>query len=139
MANRYAHPQDSNPFADANPFIDPPNHYLTSSHASPLLYRNKSERDRLQGIQQTSVKPESTNSIEKPRTFGQKIDLWMINEGGKRLFFFTWILFHCLVVAFGFLNYQLSDDFSHARASYGVTYGVYPLAFRRGKTRLMFC
>jgi NADPH oxidase len=49
----------------------------------------------------------------------------MINEGGKRLFFSAWILFHMLVIAFGFMNYQLSDDLTGARATFGVTYGKY--------------
>ena len=49
----------------------------------------------------------------------------LINEGGKRLFFFSWIFFHCLVIAFGFMNYQLSDDLSNARATFGITYCQY--------------
>ncbi|EGO01179.1 hypothetical protein SERLA73DRAFT_134439 [Serpula lacrymans var. lacrymans S7.3] len=48
----------------------------------------------------------------------------MINEGGKRLFFFSWIFFHLLVIAFGSLYYGTSDDLTTARATFGVTYPI---------------
>lgn len=112
--------RDHNPFIGTNSLVDPPAY----DYSGPPLYRNKSERARLQGIQQTWVKPKFTKIQEEPRTLGQKFDLWMINEGGKRLFFFTWILFHCLVIAFGFLNYDLSDDLTTARATFGITYPI---------------
>lgn len=122
--------QDRNPFADPNPFIDPPDYDHAGASVQSSLYRNKSERGRLQGIQQKWVKPEPTTTQGRPRALGQKFDLWMINEGGKRLFFFTWILFHCLVIAFGFLNYHLSDDLTNARATFGITYRASVHRFR---------
>lgn len=117
--------QDRNPFADPNPFIDPPDYDHAGAFVQPPLYRNKSERGRLQGIQQNWVKPELSKAQGEPQTLGQKFDLWMINEGGKRLFFFTWILFHCLVIVFGFLNYYLSEDLTNARATFGITYRAF--------------
>ncbi|KAL4079010.1 NADPH oxidase B [Scleroderma citrinum] len=116
--------QDRDPFADPNPFIDPPDYDYAGASVQPSLYRNKSERERLQGIQQSWVKPGVTKTQGVPQSLGQKFDLWMINEGGKRLFFFTWILFHCLVIVFGFLNYYLSDDLMTARATFGITYPI---------------
>lgn len=115
--------KDRNLFVDQDPFIDPKNDYNSASATFGVsLYRNKSERDRLQGIQQTWMNGSTPKGPQKPLTLGQRFDLWMINEGGKRLFFFSWIFFHCLVIAFGFMNYQLSDDLTNARATFGITY-----------------
>jgi predicted ferric reductase len=55
-------------------------------------------------------------------TWRQKLDIWMINEGGKRLFFFIWIFLHLLVAVFGFINYQLRDSFTIARSNFGITF-----------------
>ena len=118
--------KDRNPFVDQNPFIDPKADYnATGASIGAPLYRNKSERDRLQGIQQTWINGSIPKNPQKTRTLGQRFDLWMINEGGKRLFFFSWIFFHCLVIAFGFMYYQLSDDLTNARATFGITYRQY--------------
>ena len=46
----------------------------------------------------------------------------MINEGGRRIFFFTFVFVHALVLVFGFLNYQLKDNLTTARATFGITY-----------------
>ena len=85
------------------------------------MQRNKTERRRLQGLQRSNTSA-SARGPYKPNGFREKWRHWMINEGGKRIFFFTWIFFHCLVIAFGFMNYQLSDDLTTARATFGITY-----------------
>ncbi|KIK61511.1 hypothetical protein GYMLUDRAFT_243674 [Collybiopsis luxurians FD-317 M1] len=87
------------------------------------LRRNRTERYRLQGLWQKS---KSTGTAEpfKPKNFRQKIDIWLINEGGKQMFFVVWILLHLLVIAFGFLNYQLKDNTVNARATFGITYPI---------------
>lgn len=128
--------KDRNPFVDQDPFINPKadyNHVGASIGVS--LHRNKSERDRLQGIQQTWINGSAPKGPQKPRTLGQRFDLWMINEGGKRLFFFAWIFFHCLVIAFGFMNYQLSDDLTTARATFGITYRQYSLLYFKNEQK----
>ena len=53
----------------------------------------------------------------------------MINEGSKRLFFSAWVLLHLLVAVFGFLNYNLKDNLTTARATFGITFSVFSLAF----------
>lgn len=47
----------------------------------------------------------------------------MVNEGGRRIFFFSWIFLHFLVALFGFFNYQLKDNNVNARATFGETFG----------------
>lgn len=126
--------KDRNPFVDQNPFTYNP----SGVPIGTSLYRNKSERDRLQGIQQTWVSGSTPRGPQKPLTLGQRFDLWMINEGGKRLFFFAWIFFQCLVVAFGFMNYQFSDDLTNARATFGITYCQYFLLHLENEQKLNF-
>jgi hypothetical protein len=70
-----------------------------------------------------------TTTPYEPKTFREKYDRWMINEGGKRLFFSAWILLHLLVAVFGFLNYDLKDNLTTARATFGITFSAFSLAF----------
>ena len=56
------------------------------------------------------------------RKFKEKFNVWLVNEGGSQIFFGSWIFLHLLVIGFGFLNYQLSDDLVDARAIFGITY-----------------
>ena len=86
------------------------------------LQRNKTERRRLQGLQRTNTTASAKVTPYKPNTWREKWDLWMINEGGKRFFFFIFILLHALVIAFGFMHYQLKDSSTIARATFGITF-----------------
>ncbi|EIW79665.1 NADPH oxidase B [Coniophora puteana RWD-64-598 SS2] len=119
--------QDRNPFKDQNPFENSSDFAHDGRAMKAPLQRNKTERTRLQGIQRVASNV-SGNGVPfqptAPNTWKKKFDVWMINEGGKRLFFFTWIFFHCLVIAFGFMNYDLSDDLTTARATFGITYPI---------------
>lgn len=97
---------------------------LTLSAGNPNLQRNKSERNRLQGLMRVPTLSSVNSSTDKKQmTMKEKWDLWMINEGGRRLFFFTWIFLHLLVFTFGWLNYQLKDNSVGARATFGETFG----------------
>ncbi|KAF8267727.1 FAD-binding domain-containing protein [Lactarius quietus] len=86
------------------------------------LQRNKTERRRLQGLQRSNTATSHVVKPYEPKTFMEKWQHWMINEGGKRIFFFVWIFLHLLVIAFGALNYGLKDNLTNARATFGVTY-----------------
>jgi hypothetical protein len=88
------------------------------------LRRNKTERRRLQGLQRSNtVGSAAPPDFTKAKTFQQRFKVWMINEGGRRLFFGVWVVLHLLVAIFGFFNYQLKDNNVTARATFGVTYG----------------
>jgi hypothetical protein len=52
--------------------------------------------------------PEGAVQAQETHSTGGSV--WMINEGGRRLFFFVWIFLHLLVFAFGFVHYQLNDN-----------------------------
>lgn len=86
------------------------------------LQRNKTERRRLQGLQRTLTTSSATRVSPEERGWRQKLDVWMINEGGKQLFFGTWIFLHLLVAVFGFMHYQLKDNAEGARGVFGITF-----------------
>jgi NADPH oxidase len=105
-------PLDAHP--DMNFDVDAP----APSH----LQRNKTERKRLQGLQRSNTGSSKSVTPYEPRSLSDKWNLWMINEGGKRLFFAVWIFLHLLVAVFGFLNYGLKDNLTQARATFGITF-----------------
>lgn len=87
------------------------------------LRRNKTERRRLQGLQRSHVSGAAPVGPYIPTTLREKWRMWMINEGGRRMFFFVWIFLHVLVALFGFMNYQMKDNFNTARATFGLGFG----------------
>ncbi|KAF8508456.1 NADPH oxidase [Hysterangium stoloniferum] len=102
-----------------------PDLVINSENGPAHLQRNKTERRRLQGLMRPEVAA-TTASVQmvQPRTFREKLDRWMVNEGGKRIFFFAWIFLQLLVAVFGFFNYQLKDNNENARATFGITYPI---------------
>lgn len=86
------------------------------------LQRNKTERRRLQGLQRTTSTTAQGVTPFVPRTTSEKFNHWMINEGGRRLFFFTFILLHVLVLVLGFMHYQFKDNLVTARGTFGITF-----------------
>src|SRR6266852_4744426 len=104
-------------FSDGNSTLDqhPDMPVYTDNASQPShLSRNKTERFRLQGLQRSTTNKSPTRG-PAPKTFKQHVDLWMINEGGRQLFFAVWILLHILVALFGFFNYQFKDNLNDAR------------------------
>ena len=65
-------------------------------------------------------------SGEAPRdlTFWEKYDRWMVNEGSRRLFLLVFALVHAMVFAFGFINYDMKDNLTEARSTFGITYPI---------------
>lgn len=65
-------------------------------------------------------------SGEPPRDLNtmEKFDRWMVNEGSRRLTVFLFILVHGMIFAFAFMNFQLKDNLTGARATFGVTYPI---------------
>jgi NADPH oxidase len=84
------------------------------------MRRNKTERRRLQGLQKTLPR---IRGPAEPKSLKERLNVWLINEGGRKLFFATWILLHLLVAVFGFINYQVKDIYDNARALLGPTFG----------------
>lgn len=49
-------------------------------------------------------------SDERPRQLylKERIDVWMVNEGYRRLFVLTFLILHLMVFVFGMMNYGLT-------------------------------
>lgn len=111
-------------FKDRGPMMVDPHPDVVLNPGNPNLQRNKSERNRLQGLMR--ITSNASNGAEGrfiPTSWKEKWDLWLINEGGRRLFFFSWIFLQILVFIFGWFNYALKDNEVTARATFGVTFG----------------
>ena len=89
------------------------------------LQRNKTERRRLQGLQRSTTVSSRVVQPYEPKTFMEKWQHWMINEGGKRIFFSVWIFLHLLVAVLGTLHYGLKDNLTTARATFGITFSAF--------------
>ncbi|KAI0260016.1 NADPH oxidase isoform 2 [Gloeopeniophorella convolvens] len=113
-------------FSDGNPPLEvhPDLNYDAGAPQPSHLQRNKTERRRLQGLQRSNTTTSRTVVEYKPKTLKEKWDLWMINEGGKRLFFFVWVFLHILVAVFGMLHYGLKDNLTGARKTFGITFTI---------------
>lgn len=112
-------------FSDANTS----NYHLREEHPDltesscngAAMRRNKTERRRLQGLQKTLPR---IRGPAEPKSLKERLNVWLINEGGRKLFFATWILLHLLVAVFGFINYQVKDIYDNARALLGPTFAI---------------
>ncbi|KAE9988196.1 hypothetical protein EG328_000152 [Venturia inaequalis] len=67
---------------------------------------------------------EVTDEPWRQMTWKENFDVWMINEGWRRLFVGVFVLLHAMVFAFGFMNYYLKDTLIGARAIFGLTYSI---------------
>lgn len=111
------------PSLEQHPDMD--NNYIMRNGVEPgHLQRNKSERRRLQGLQRSKSTTAAGSAVTPytPKTMREKFDMWMINEGGKRLFLIFFAILHILVIVLGFMNYDLKDNAVGARATFGITY-----------------
>ncbi|KZO94673.1 NADPH oxidase B [Calocera viscosa TUFC12733] len=61
---------------------------------------------------------------ERAWGFMGRVKVWMVNEGGKRIAMGVFALLHVIVLLFGFFNYQLKDNLTTARATFGITYPI---------------
>jgi len=115
-------------FADSPgilPYLQEQHPDLTIANVNgSALQRNKTERRRLKGLQRTRSNLLATPRV-KPKTLLDVFSIWLINEGGRQLFFGVWIFLHLLVAILGFINYQLKDNSEDARALFGVTFRMF--------------
>ncbi|KAF3175346.1 hypothetical protein TWF106_001937 [Orbilia oligospora] len=65
-----------------------------------------------------------TKDDGKVLTLKQKFDKWMVNEGHRRIFVFTFILLHLMVFGFAFVNFSVKDNLVGARTTFGITYPI---------------
>ncbi|KAF8323105.1 NADPH oxidase [Clavulina sp. PMI_390] len=106
--------RDQNAAPDIHPDLPP-----------TTLQRNKTERRRLQGLMRADTVTAPTKAAPfKPNNFAQRWQTWMVNEGGRRIFFGVFLLLHILVGVLGALHYSLKSNLSGARATFGSTFVI---------------
>ncbi|CAH7689255.1 ferric reductase NAD binding domain-containing protein [Phakopsora pachyrhizi] len=134
-------------FSDQPPLYPMPNSDGTNSFGPPIspsdlpshLRKNLSEKARLQGLMAgnrssfLSVSSEgyggSTSRVDLSRgviieSKGTRFKSWMVNEGGRKFFIWTWIFIHIFSYICAFLNFLLKDNLTQARATFNITYPV---------------
>jgi NADPH oxidase len=107
-------------FSDRLPALD--QHPDMANVKGANLQRNKTERSRLQGLQRSNTTTQK--KAPTPSSFAQKVDLWMINEGQRHIFFAVFLFLHLIVAVFGWFHYGLKDNLNNARATFGVTFVI---------------
>ncbi|KAF2838604.1 NADPH oxidase [Patellaria atrata CBS 101060] len=82
------------------------------------------ERSRWPPLTRMLMSGEMSNEPPRQLYMKEKIEIWMVNEGYRRLFVGVFILLHGMVFAFGFMNYQIKDNLTGPRATFGLTYPI---------------
>ena len=82
------------------------------------------ERSRWPPLTRMLLSGELSGEAPRELTLREKFDRWMVNEGYRRLFVFVFIAVHAMIFAFGFMNYDLKDNLTTARATFGITYPI---------------
>ncbi|KAL1916740.1 uncharacterized protein VTP21DRAFT_5444 [Calcarisporiella thermophila] len=67
---------------------------------------------------------DSEKSHDPMRTWKQKLDIWLINEGYSKIFVGVWIISQILLFVYGFIQAYFSDNYRTAQRVAGVTYGI---------------
>ncbi|KAI6247184.1 Superoxide-generating NADPH oxidase heavy chain subunit A [Erysiphe necator] len=82
----------------------------------------KSERSRWPPLTRMLMSGELSNNAPKELSNRERFDRWMVNEGYRRFFVFVFAAIHAMVFTFGFMNYQIKDNLTKARSTFGLTY-----------------
>src|SRR5271170_5758374 len=96
----------------------------TTLSRSSSTYSAAEERSRLPPLTRMLMSGEVSGDAPRNLTLWEKYDRWMVNEGSRRLLLFVFALVHAMVFAFGFTNYDLKDNLTGARGTFGITYPI---------------
>ncbi|PMD42749.1 hypothetical protein L207DRAFT_581402 [Hyaloscypha variabilis F] len=83
-----------------------------------------SERARWPPLTRMLMSGEMSGERPKELNMREKFDRWMVNEGYRRFFVFVFAAIHMMVFSFGFMNYQIKDNLTIARSTFGLTYPI---------------
>lgn len=83
-----------------------------------------SGRSRVPPLTRMLMSGEMSGEPPRDLTMKERFDVWMVNEGYRRLFVVIFGLVHVMIFAFAFLNYDLKDNLTGARTSFGTTYVI---------------
>ncbi|KAF2026811.1 hypothetical protein EK21DRAFT_115433 [Setomelanomma holmii] len=91
------------------------------SYTSSLTGR---ERSRWPPLTRMLMSGEMSDERARQLTRKEKFDVWMVNEGYRRVFVFTFIILHVMVFTFGMMNYGLKDSSIGSRNQFGLTFPI---------------
>ncbi|KAH9820743.1 FAD-binding domain-containing protein [Melampsora americana] len=103
---------------------------MKSFHQTGLSPSSKSSTLRPQSILSVASYNEAglkSADLKTGITFDSKLTSlksWMVNEGNKKIFTFTWIVLHLFAFTLAFLNFQIKDNFQNARSTFHLTYSI---------------
>ncbi|RKF78451.1 Superoxide-generating NADPH oxidase heavy chain subunit A [Golovinomyces cichoracearum] len=83
-----------------------------------------SERSRWPPLTRILMSGEFSTDKPKKLSNRERFDRWMVNEGYRRFFVFTFAAIHAMIFVFGFMNYLLKDNLTKARSTFGLTYAT---------------
>jgi NADPH oxidase 2 len=114
-----------------------PLHYIDNINKSPLSRSQRgspnssisqlstmSERSRSTPLMRMLLSGEVSGEAPRDLSYKERFNRWMVNEGSRRVVVTVFILVHCMIFAFGFMNYQLKDNLTNARGTFGITYPI---------------
>lgn len=81
-----------------------------------------SERSKTTPLSRLLLSGEVSGEPPRDLNFMEKLDRWMVNEGSRRITVVVFVVVHAMIFAFAFVNYQLKDNLTNARATFGLTY-----------------
>ncbi|KAB2576172.1 putative nadph oxidase isoform 2 protein [Lasiodiplodia theobromae] len=91
------------------------------SYASSLTGK---ERSRWPPLTRMLLSGEMSDTPIRQETLRERFDRWMVNEGWRRLFVFTFMLAHAMIFSFGVVHYGLKDNLTQSREQFGNTFVI---------------
>jgi NADPH oxidase 2 len=88
------------------------------------VFTATSERARWPPLTRMLMSGEMSGEPPRDLTMKERFDVWMVNEGYRRLFVVIFALAHLMLFAFAFLNFDLKDNLTSARGTFGITYPI---------------
>ena len=82
-------------------------------------FAEKSERARWPPLTRMLLSGEMSGEPPRDLTLKEKIDVWMVNEGYRRISVCVFAIVHLMVFSFAFLNFELKDNLAGARSTFG--------------------
>lgn len=89
---------------------------------STYSFASSVERTKTTPLSRLLLSGEVSGAAPRDLNFMEKVDRWMVNEGSRRILVGVFATVHVMIFAFAFVNYQLKDNLSNARATFGLTY-----------------
>ncbi|KAF1808475.1 hypothetical protein P152DRAFT_477263 [Eremomyces bilateralis CBS 781.70] len=82
------------------------------------------ERSRWPPLTRMLMSGEVSSEPERALFWKERLDIWMVNEGSRKLFLLVFVLLHLMVFTFGFLNYRIKDSLMTANSTFGFGYPI---------------